>query len=287
MDARVLIVLLLLTVSAVPAASDLPIHDDAGTGQDAGDDPSNATVLPAGGTYNGTLLPAGDTDWYEVPTPGDAAVCYQASIRGEALASGKLALAEALDPVVVRDTKPGYVLDLGLAGPNPGQVLFGLAPVGELDAADSAGAYIFTLEALGAEDLGPGDGGSGHDAGEEPGEAVVTDGPCLAGTFENGKDERDRYSFDGVEGESVALSLAPTALVPMRLSLVSPSGQTETEIRYGGFTDVTLDETGSWVLDVELLDYRGDDAPTQPAYLVGLTINGPDPPPCKPSCMVG
>lgn len=278
MDARAVLVVL-LTISVSAAGTPLPSLGDAGTGSDAGDDPGNATVLDGPGTFEGTLAPPGDADWYVLERSSEQAVCYSAEVRGAVHADAILSLTEGLTPSVERSTEPAHVLDLGITGPSTQRVFLGLVP--NASTADSSvGHYEVELETVTIQ--APGDAATDADPGGDREDANQTEGPCVFGTLSGGTDEADAYVFDAEEGEHVALSLAQAAMAPARLTLVSPSNDTVVAIRDGGFADVELDETGEWLVRAELTEKAT--STTEDSYMIGLTVNGPEPRPCKPSC---
>lgn len=285
MQPRSLSVVVLLLVSVTAAGASLPGSGDAGTGSDAGDDPGNATTLSGPGTYNGTLSPPGDADWYVLEQTPGTPVCFQATVEGAVHADGVLSPTEGLAPAVRRPAKPAHVLDLGVTTPSSTQVYLGLAPPANPSQAEtSVGWYSFEIRAVTPGLPGAGDGGQEGDAGPDRSSAVETEGPCVAGSLSGGTDEADAYAFEADEGEHVALSLAQAASGPVRVSLVSPSGDEVAAVRDGGFADVELAETGEWLVRAELVG----DATTKTTdddYLVGLTVNGPEPPPCNPGCV--
>lgn len=279
MDPRsVLVVLLSLSVASAGAV--LPTTGDAATGNDAGDEPENATPITAG-TYNGTLFPPGDADWYELSTPAMQPLCSKALVSGAAHADVILSATPGLTPNVTRPVEPGLSLDLGLSTPSTQQILLGLrSPETSSPAPTSAGDYRFEIQTLqpGATD---GDAGTGGDAGDDPSTAIATEGPCIDGTVSSPED-RDVYVFDGIEGEQVALSLVEASRDPVLVNLTAPSGAQRTTVDHGGFEDVTLNETGQWIVSTELPGQTEIDTAD---YMIGMTVNGPEPRPCQPTCM--
>lgn len=286
MEGQWVVGILLLTTAVASAGSLVPLHDDAGSGGDAGDTPGDATELSDPGTYEGMLFPIGDADWYVLDSPFDRAICYQAIVGGQVSASVTLSLTEGLQPAVERPISPGLQLDLGLAAPTTSRVFLGLEPGpggSELSPiASSFGPYRFDLQMLTFDDLGPGDAGTGEDAGDEPSDASPVPAPCFSADLGSEGDDRDVFLFEAEEDEHVALSLAQASTGPVRLSLISPSNETKAQVEDGGFTDVTLDETGQWLVVAELAEQ--ETSLTGFDYMVGLTVNGPEPPPCKPTC---
>lgn len=277
----------ILAVAALASAGPVPgIHGDAGTPGDAGDSPAEATELPSSGTYNGTLAPPGDADWYVLKSPVDRSLCYQAVIDGQAYANATLSLTQGLAPAVTRPILPAHVLDLGIAAPTTSKVFLGLTPTQAVhdqgSAETSLGSYRFDLQAFRHDDLGPGDAGTGQDAGEAPATGIAVEDPCIGGDLEPEVDTADTFTFQAEEGELVAISLAQAASAPIRLSLVSPSGDTRATIQEGGFADVALDETGIWSVQASL--FGTTDQQLEIDYMIGLTVNGPEPPPCRPGC---
>lgn len=282
MDARAVLVVL-LTISVSAAGTPLPTLGDAGTGSDAGDSPANATPLDGPGTYEGILTPPGDADWYVLERSTKEAVCYSAELKGAVHANVTLSLTKALKPSVERPILPAHELDLGITAPSTSSVYLGLESTGDgASDRDSFGPYRFELRTLTFDESSSSDGASGGDAGGEAGSALETEGPCISGSLSGGTDEADAYAFDAEEGEHVALSLAQAAMAPARLTLVSPSNETVAAVSDGGFADVELNETGEWLVKAELTEEAT--ATTDAEYMIGLTVNGPNEPPCKPGC---
>lgn len=278
---------MLVTLSVATTGSLFPFSD-AGTGADAGDTPENATVLPEAGNYSGILWPPGDADWYELSPPPTRSACFAAKIGGEATATGILTRNVELNPAVDRPVEPTKVLDLGLSSPGASPVLLGLVPNETPAGPVSVGTYEFELTVVTADQPGPGpgpgDAGTDRDAGGDAPSGIPTEGPCLSGTLDSDTDPRDVYLFSAKEDDRVALSLAQAAIAPARLTLVSPAEGEIAEIRDGEFTDVQLNATGQYQVVAELV---GRPAMLEVDYLVGLTINGPEPPPCRPTCLIG
>lgn len=283
MNPRSLIVVL-ISVFLATAGATPPGLDDPGEGDDAGDSPGDATVLDAEGTYNGTLVPPGDADWYKLETtsaqdPGP--VCSKAIVEGNVHADVTLSSTLGLNPAVTRPIEPGLRLDLGLSVPTT-QVYLGLEPSQEATPAPaSGGTYQFDLLTVEPGDT-DGDAGTGDDAGEDPATGIATEGPCIDGTLSDETDS-DVYVFDGIQGEHVALSLSDATSQAVFVNLTAPSGALVSQVDPGGFTDVSLNETGQWIVRTDLpheTDATGSD------YLVGLTVNGPEPRPCEPSCFM-
>lgn len=284
MDPRTLAVVL-ISASVATAGAALPPLGDAGTGGDAGDSPDEATELSGAGTYHGTLFPPGDADWYRLPTTPSQALCSQAIVDGAAHASVTLSATPGLNPAVTRPVEPGYSLDLGLSTPSTTGVFLGLEPSEDLSADEtSVGSYRFNLTTLQPSNAGPGDAGTGEDAGENRSTGVHTEGPCIGGSLDDPTDS-DVYVFNAAEGEHVAVSLSQATSAPTFVNLTSPSGKLVAQIDAGGFQDVVLNETGEWIVRADL---PHETTATGGDYLIGTTVNGPEPQPCKPGCfMVG
>lgn len=283
MDSRsLLLALVLLTTSVASVGSGLPDAGDPGPGLDAGNSPGDATPLPEGGVYNGTLLPPVDADWFLLDTTSQDAVCYQALIGGDVRADVTLSLDENLENSSERPIGPEMILDLGIATTMHSQVFLGLEPRTDPELPEaSAGLYRFDLRAVEADDLGPEDAGTGEDAGRDQASAIQTEGPCIAGQL-SGDDDVDNYTFNLSEGERLTFSLALPSSAPISLTAVSPSGQ-ETKLNESGVETLVADQTGSWLLEVSATS-NPDEINTPTDYMVGLTVNGPNEPPCKPGC---
>lgn len=279
-------VALVLVTAGVGSA--VPIGD-AGTGQDAGDSPGHATELPDEGTYDGILVPPGDADWYRLSSSKDRPRCYQAMVGGGVLADVTLALRPGLVDATTRPIAPGLTLDLGLAAPATSQVFLGLEPRGSPAPSDqersSSGLYRFDLQTLELDALGPGDGGTGTDAGSTAADATDVTSPCVGGHVGKTGDHLDTYAFTIGEDERLTVSLTQSDDERViKAALLSPSGDNETQLISGEITELTTDEAGTWTLS--LWTSPSENADIEVDYLVGLTINGPEPPPCKPTCTV-
>lgn len=282
MDARAVLVVL-LTISVSAAGTPLPSLGDAGTGSDAGDSPANATPLDGPGTYDGILTPPGDADWYMLERSTKEPVCYSALLKGAVHADVVLSLTQALTPSVERLILPAHELGLGITAPSTSSVYLGLQ-AREEGATDtnSVGPYRFELATLTIDQSSTSDGDTDGDAGSNKGTAIAIEGPCISGSLSGDTDETDTYAFEAEEGDHVALSLAQPSMAPARLALVSPSGEELAAVSNGGFADVEINETGEWLVKAELTDEAT--ATTDADYMIGLTVNGPEPRPCKPSC---
>ncbi len=279
----VTLALILLTVGMSTAT----VHGDAGTGEDAGDSPAQATLLPQQGSYDGMLVPPGDADWYELIATGDQPRCYQAMVGGGAVAEVTLSLDTDLADATARPVGPGLVLDLGLAAPSSDHVLLGLDPQGlQVPTGDpsSGGPYRFDLQVLGLDEVGAGDAGTGSDAGASVDSAANVTSPCFGGHVGAVGDHLDVYTFTIGDGEHLTASLAqgddPRVV---RAALISPSGDNVTQLEPGQIEEITTDEAGTWSLTVWTV--TADEADLSVTYLAGLTINGPEPPPCRPGCV--
>lgn len=271
----------LLTLSVATAGAALPPIGDPGPEPDAADDPGNATTLPGPGTYEGTLLPAGDADWYRLSTQRLDPLCSEAIVRGNAHAEVTLSTTIGLEPGVTRPLEPAHTLDLGRSTPSTRHVLLGLEPSQRLSpAATSGGHYEFSIRTLELGDT-DGDAGTGGDAGATPADGIATEGPCIDGTLSSPTDS-DVYVFQATEGEHVALSLADANRDGVFVNLTAPSGALLAQVGVGELRDVSLNETGQWLIRVDL---PGRTPAQTAAYLAGLTVNGPEPQPCKPTCV--
>lgn len=279
-------VMMALVVVTVGIGSAVPLGD-AGTGKDAGDRPGQATELSDEGTYDGVLVPPGDADWYTLTSSKDRPRCYQAMVGGGALADVILSLDPGLVDATTRPIAPGLTLDLGIAAPAASQVFLGLepreTPAPSDQAPSSSGPYRFDLQTLDLDALGPGDGGTGVDAGAEMSDAINVTSPCFGGHVGKSGDHRDTYTFTIGEDEQLTASLTQSDDERViKAALLSPSGDNETHLTSGEITELTTDEAGTWALS--LWTSPSDQADISVDYLVGLTINGPEPPPCRPTC---
>lgn len=280
-------VVMALVLITVGIGSAVPIGD-AGTGEDAGDSPGQATELSDEGTYDGILVPPGDADWYTLTSSKDRPRCYQAMVGGGVLAEVTLSLDPSLVDATTRPIAPGLALDLGLAAPATSQVFLGFepreTPAPSDEAPSSSGPYRFDLQTLELGSLEPGDdAGSGMDAGPTPDDAINVTSACFGGHVGKTGDHADTYAFTigGDERLTVSLTQSDDERV-IKAALLSPRGDNETQLTSGEITEVTTDEAGTWAL--KLWTSPSDNADMGVDYLVGLTINGPEPPPCRPGC---
>lgn len=252
-----------------------PSIADPGADQDAGDSPEEATVLPEEGTYNGTITTL-DDDWYRLDIEEDHTVCLRVVLEGDIASTITLSPNSQLDPAVSRDMAPGKVLDMAMAIEPTDTAFLGIEASSLLDTGD----YTFDLQAFTVFEL-PWDEGGDGDAGDSPSDATPLPGICQVGHLSPKQgDTADVYSFEIGEDEHLGLSLIQVGASPVELELISPVGEVVTSITDGAFEDVTIDQAGTWYLSFQT---SSTDDPV--AYIGGITINGPEPPPCKPTCL--
>lgn len=279
-------VAVLVLVSALPGAPGSAgiLDDDAGSGSDAGDTPGEAHHLDEPRTFSGDLTPPDDADWYTLDTPHAESVCVAAVVEGTAHANVTISLTQGLVPAVTRPIEPMHRLEVGITSPSTTQAWFGLTPASLTDVGEpvSFGNYVVNLTLLDVSRVGPGDDGTGMDAGDTGDTALPVGAPCFGGHLSGPLDILDVYTFEGKAGELLALSLAQGANAPALLTLRAPSGAELLSVAAGEFDRTVLNETGVWQLRVGFADTNTDSLSA--TYLVGFSLNGPRPKPCTPSC---
>lgn len=269
---------LVALVLVAPVVLAAPDQDDAGTGQDAGDTPATALALPEGGSYTGTLDPVTEADWYTLAAESEDIWCVQATALGGVRGDVTLAVDVELDQSVTRQLTSQTQLSMGLASAVLEAAWLGvdgtLAPV--------SGEYAFSLEAMRLQDLGPADAGTGGDAGATPGTGLAVPGPCWRGDLNpSSGDARDVYTFDGLSGELVTLSVMTKGSNVVEALLVAPDGEVVLSVPSGSLSNTTLDEAGTWSVQVQPGTGTGN---WSVPYAVGLS-DGPEPRPCRPMCL--
>lgn len=265
---RTLALVLTLVASVTVAQGAIPLQDDAGSGQDAPDDPTEAYELPGPGLYEANLSTPDDADWFTLPGSQGQTACLQAEVDGIVAADAVLSDGDALDRAVERTLLPPQSIDLGLASQDPTPLVLGLTPA---DAA-SLGTYRFNVSAAPISEADvTGDPGPTDDA-PGSGDLVRVPDACFRGVL--GPTDVDAYNFTGEAGENVTLSLAVTTsenpeTTLTYLNLTSPDGREVLNLTDGDLASTTLDRSGNWTLSVE--------SPSQAELTYGIgTVRDPD-----------
>ncbi len=265
--------LLLLLLGAAPP---LTVADPGAIG-DAGGSPSQATPLAAEGSYNGTISTA-DNDWYRLDIDDDRTVCLRVLVSGDIASHVTLSPSVDLEPSVTRQMEAGKVLDLAMAVEPTDTAFVGLEAANLLDSGD----YTFEIQAFTLSEL-PWQETDTGDAGDDPSQATPLPRICQPGHLSpRSQDTADVYSFQIGEDKHLGLSLVQVGDTPLELALISPAGEVVEAVTNGSFEDVTIEEAGTWYLSFQTSSSSSDD---WIGYIGGITINGPEPPPCRPGCL--
>lgn len=256
---RTLVALLLVTAPITAAATGLGDGPAAG---DASDDPNDPTVVPGPGTYNGTLAPVGDADWYAFlanDTQTGTPSCIE--IGAEGLANARLNLTMDQGPAyyALGNLTPDHGASVGLAVPAFQNATFGLEPY---PSNRSFGPYTLTVDrhTLDRTSSTTTDGSGSAESSE------TAQGPCLDGTLDPG--EQTNHTFNATTGDRLVLSLAQAASGSVQVSLVSPSNKTVRTL--GPDASVVhqrLNETGNWTVELE-----NPASASTSSFLVGLSL---------------
>lgn len=293
---------LLVPSAPVVAAADTPLaQNDAGSGRDAGDTPANALLLPAARrAWSANLTPPGsDMDWYRLAT--DGAFCAAAETTSSA--TGHLVLTSDPTRFAAVDTmaEAHTATRLTLAAPAGRAPYLGLEPASSFAMVEGAGRpnpgrYSFTLTSSSYADLDPERDGETPEAGATLATAAPIPAGCAAGRLGGAGDGEDRYAFDVTQPRALALSFAVASGRAASLRVLTPSGATYTTLASGDAATVWADEPGRWTVAIapDAANARADafglalplalasDYDTT-EYLLGVL--GPDPEPCRPSCL--
>lgn len=258
-------------------------QNDAGLGIDAGNTRSTATLLPAEGSYSGELR-SQDDDWYtRVYAP--AARCAILTVAADSDSAATLAVrSNGVDHWVKAPLPQGTTSRFVLAGSAVTQAWAGLErnpnPAGNDPARPRF--YSFGLETTTSN--GPGDAGTGQDAGGLLSQALPITRSCVSGQVDRNAvglgDVTDLYTFRGTQGQQLIATLGAAA--PVTLSIATPTGVELGTLSPDGLLDVRLPETGEYRLTMTAAS--GGPVP----YVIGLL--GPDEPPgsgCRPTCIAG
>lgn len=288
------------TTELIPLDGDLLVQthassgsDDAGSGGDASDSKATPTRLADPGEYTGQVASEDDIDWFGLG-PGSTDVCVETSASGSAQTQVTLDMPGLA--TVKADTHKGKdkTVDLALAGSSVSDIHFGFTKSN--DASRAAGDYSFELATFSAADLlADGDAGSGTDAGDTIATASAIGEGCAGGTLAS-SDTADVYAIEADAGDVATLSLAQVSgdgtLV---LELLDGSGTSLMTLQDDEAGSYTFDAAGTYYLEVH---DTGDD--TSQARAMGLpdgletlsdddddyllSVDGPEPPSCSPTC---
>lgn len=292
---------LVLATPLLGAQGAIPIEDDAGSGGDAGDSPSEAVELGAEGEYEGHLTIPTDADWFALEVAGEGEpICAEATVDGEALANVTLGatgqtLAEGptVDDLALAEAThdPTEPLAVGLASPGVNTTFLGFTPQYTLPDGSGPhagiGQYLFDLQVTDVDpetigsDNGPNvdDAPALDDVNDRANLPPVT-GACVAGQLGTDGSQADAYAFEAEAGEYVTLSLATsedTSTDTTTVGLVAPNGTEVLTLEDGDVTRVLVEESGTWAISLT--------SDHDVAYGVGLSQDDDDPPPCRPTCM--
>lgn len=253
---------------------------------DASGSPSTATPLSGEGTYFGRLANATDVDWFRESPSSLRPGCL--TLRAEATKWAEATLATIGGPAAHRVTTgvpPGSASSprIGLAFLQPDHARIGLRaiPDPETGAPAEGGPYSFELDIINRSELGPGDAGTGNDAGSTPSSSLAVSGLCTGGDL-SAFDPADVYSFEVADAQQIVYSLASNSTATLRVEIFDAAGQPLGPVALnGGIGTVTLPTSGLYFAAVTMS--------SAPATEYVLALVGPDPPPgnpCRPTCMV-
>lgn len=294
---RVLTLALLLTTVPILGALAHTPHDDAGSGQDAPDERSNAVnVRP--GPFVGNLTPGAsdhhdeadsyegnnitkDHDWYRVNTTEDAEEpsCTRAdyALDNKPNNETKIRLEQpALSNAEINSTV-NHTETLSMVGPSSSGALVGLS---QLDPPRVTEYYVET-QVTTLSDI--------QESGGSGGTADTIPGPCFGGTLEDM--EIHEWTFHAEEGEILWVSFGTELERMDDLVLVSPNGTeigaitSGDDIALGG---AVLPDTGNYTLSAEAGD-GGMFTTTSSTYIASFAMLDPEEEeeedPCTPHCM--
>ena len=284
-----------------------PGVNDAGSGGDAGDSPELALPLPAGRRmWSANLTPPGtDSDWYRM-SPASA---FCASVDATTNAPGQVTLASSptRDAAVSVGADPHRLTRLVLAAPAGHEAFFGLEPPmlmmlagSESSTNPSPGRYTFSMGTSSHADLDPEADGESPEAGATLATATPLPMGCSAGALSGASDTADQYYFDVTDPRVLTVSFAIVSGGATEARVISPRGATYGTIQSGDALNVWASEAGRWSIVVApassahaastlpfaaLAPFFAEQAALEDAdYLLGVS-DGPDPQPCRPSCM--
>ncbi|MBW3581769.1 MAG: hypothetical protein KY455_01600 [Euryarchaeota archaeon] len=237
-------------VPYLPAAtgqeSEGGLLNDAGTGGDAGDSRSSASLLMGFGLYEAGHIGM-DIDWYRHPPALDDVACVRlaasgASINDRILEAGPWSLSSMDTPTV---------MGVAVASLGDSYVAFN-------DARPHQGVaekYSFETRKVATTMVG-GDGGSGGDAGSKPSEAVPLMDGCTTGALTNGPDNVDLYSFRARSGDRLVFTLGVDDSASAWFALIGPDGGEVSVAEAGESIAHHVEEDGKWYLAVANTDNR-------------------------------
>lgn len=250
------------------------VKEDAGIGGDASDAKASPTALPAYAGYRGGLDPGTDQDWFSVGTISTGPTCILMDARANTGIGLSLTITSGnVSRELSTESGTGGWNRLALASMGVEHTRAGLLARG------TPTNYDLRLQRLSPGQMGPGDGGSGADAGATTATAVRAPDQCFAGQIELLQgDSVDLYSFTVNTSREVVVSLAGansvSASIVDAVGTVVASGITPGEAEI-----VALPSAGTY--------YMSMSAASPSSYVIGLV--GPDDPPgsgCRPTCML-
>lgn len=289
------VVLLLLSAPLVSVLAHSP-GDDAGSGQDAPDDPDSAMIV-APGAYIGNLTPGShqddltnydsykednitkDTDWYEVYSSQDEqAACTSVSFAPDEKPHNetRVHLRQGALDIQLNETTTTEGTMLAMVGPSPSGAVAGLT------ALDPPRVTEYDFE-INVTTLGDVSNGMLDDPVEVP-------SPCFGNTLKD--DDSHEWTFEGEEGDFLFVTFGTETSRMDDLVLVRPDGSEVGDITSGDDVAIgaaTLDATGTWTIDLQspggdLLQSTADSD-----YLIGFNLfDDPEEEEgkhgCRPSC---
>lgn len=288
---------LLTTVPMLGALAHTP-HDDAGSGEDAPDDRSEAmNVTP--GSFVGNLTPGADDhhdqyesyednnitkdhDWYRVNTTEDAdePSCTRADYAPDNKPHNdtKVRLEQPALPDAEINTTATTGETLSLVGPSSSGALVGLS---QLDP-PRVTAYDVEIEVTTLSDI--------EETGGSGGTADTIPGPCFGGTLEDM--EIHDWTFEAEEGQVLWVSFGTELDRLDDLVLEAPNGTEIGSITSGddiAIGGAELPQTGNYTLSAEGGD-SGLFTTTSSTYITSFTLYDPEEEEeegqhCDPHCM--
>lgn len=287
-----------------PVLAGIASQNDAGSGQDAGNTPLQALLVPSvQRTFTGNLTPAGtDTDWYRHETT--AATCTQAQATTSIATQLTIANDAQRNHTTSRGAPARQAVALALATPAGQTPFFGVEPgltsPALVTTVDTSGGYTFSFQSFGLSDLDPRGLGEVPEAGATRATAVVVPGPCFAGRLASSVgDTVDQFYFDVSAPQDITLSFAIATTGASHVRLIDPAGTLRATLATGDATTTYASGAGRWYLVVErpttvtleagapisLLHTAipSSSATSDTDYLIGLTLDGGTNP-CRPAC---
>ena len=292
-------------VGAQAQGQGAPGLNDAGSGQDAGDSPEHALLLPSSNArrlWSANLTPSGtDVDWYRLATSG--AFCAAAEATLATPGGVTLASDTAQATRVARSVGAHKSVDVALAAPAGRLPYLGIEPQSLMMASSGSNAqgpthYTFALRAFDHATLDPGADGESPEAGATLATAAPLANGCTAGRLSSAQgDLEDVYFLDVSEPRLLTLSFARAGGDAVTARVVTPTGATHATLASGGAVDVWTSETGRWSVVVSSASSAGALASlrvplpgagagmfVESSYLLASTDGPGDPQSCRPSC---